>query len=86
MTTVQVNLSFEQITQALRQLPPQEKIALWRLLDEDIDRPALAQRFASSVNTIRKAYADHGEDEVMADATKASRDLRARARRAKNRS
>jgi len=84
MNTVSVDLSFEQITKALRRLPPQEKIALWRLLDKELDRPAIAQRFASSIAGIRKSYAHISEDEVMADAIKATRQVR-KARHAKNR-
>ena len=75
MNTVSVDLSLDQITNALR-LPAQEKIALWRLLDKDLDRSAIARRFASSVNAIRKAYAHISEDEVMKDAVKASRQAR----------
>ena len=76
MNTVSVDLSLDQITNALRQLPAQEKIALWRLLDKDLDRSAIARRFASSVNAIRKAYAHISQDEVMKDAVKASRQAR----------
>ncbi len=85
MSIVSVDLSLDQITTALRKLPAQEKIALWRLLDRDLDRPAIARRFASSVNSVRKAYAHIGEDEVMADAVKATRQVR-KARDAKSRS
>ena len=85
MNTIRVDLPFDQIKKALRQLPPKEKIALWRLLDEDLDRPAIARRFASSVNSIRKAYAHISEDQVMKDAIKATRQVR-KARHAKSRS
>ncbi len=76
MNTVSVDLSLDQIKQALRRLPPREKMALWRLLDEDIDRAAIAKRFEISVKAIRKAYANTGEEEVMADAVKATRATR----------
>jgi DNA-directed RNA polymerase specialized sigma24 family protein len=76
MNTVSVDLSLEQIKQALRRLPPREKIALWRLLDEDIDRAAIARRFDASVKAIRKAYARVGEKEIMKDAIKAARAVR----------
>ena len=85
MNTVSVDLSLDQITKALRRLPAQEKIALWRLLDKDLDRPAIARQFTATVNSIRKAYAHVSEDEVMADAVKATRQVR-KARHAKNRS
>ncbi len=84
MNTVSVDLSLDQIKKALRQLPPQEKIALWRLLDRDLDRTAIARQFTSSLNAIRKAYSHISEDEVMKDAIKATRQVR-RARYAKSR-
>jgi hypothetical protein len=85
MDTVLVDLPLDKIKKALRQLPSQKKMALWRLLDEDIDRPAIERRFASSVNTIRKTYAHSSEEEVMSDAVKATKQVR-RARHAKSRS
>ena len=85
METVQVNVSFDQIKQALRQLPPQEKMALWRLLDEDLDRAAIARKFASTVRAIRKAYSRVSEEAVMSDALKATREVR-KARHGKSRS
>lgn len=85
MSTVQVELPIDQIQKAVRRLPAQEKIALWRLLDKDLDRPAIARRFAASVNAIRKAYVHIHEDEVMKDAARATRQVR-KARHAKSRS
>jgi hypothetical protein len=85
MNTIRLDLPLDQIKKALRQLPPQEKIALWRLLDKDLDRPAIALRFSSSVDSIRKTYAYAKEEEVMKDAVKATRQVR-RARHAKSRS
>ena len=85
MNTVSVDLSLEQIKKALRQLPVQEKIALWRFLDRDLDRPAIARKFTSSVKAIRGSYENVSEDEVMADAVKATRQVR-KASHAKSRS
>jgi len=85
MNTISVDLSLDQIRKAVHQLPAQEKIALWRLLDKDLDRPAIARQFTLSVNAIRKAYAHISEEEVMADAIKATRQVR-KASHAKNRS
>jgi hypothetical protein len=84
METVRMDVPLDQIKKVLRQLPPHEKIALWRLLDEDLDRPAIARRFASSVVSIRKAYPLVSEEEVMKDAVKATRQVR-RTRHAKSR-
>ena len=85
MNTVRVDLSLEQIKQALRRLPAQEKVILWRMLDADLDRPAIARRFDSAVRSIRKTYAHIAEDEVMTDAVKSTREAR-KTRHAKNRS
>jgi DNA-directed RNA polymerase specialized sigma24 family protein len=76
METIRVNVSFDQIKQALRQLPPQEKMALWRLLDADLNRAAIARKFASTVGAIRKAYSNMSEEQVMLDAVKATREAR----------
>jgi DNA-directed RNA polymerase specialized sigma24 family protein len=76
MNAVSVELSLDQLKQALQRLPPREKMALWRLLDEDIDRAAIARRFGASLKAIRKAYTSTSEDEVMADAVKATRAVR----------
>jgi hypothetical protein len=84
MSIVHLDLPFDQIKNALRQLPPQEKMELWRLLDDDLDRSAIAQRFASYVNSIRKTYAHVKEEEVMKEAIKATRQVR-RTRHAKSR-
>jgi len=81
MNTVSVDLSLEQIKQALRRLPPREQVALWRLLDEDIDRTAIARQFEASVKAIRKSYARVSEEEVMKDAVKATRAVRRAKRR-----
>ena len=88
METIRVNVSFDQIKQALRQLPDREKVALWRLLDADLDRTAIARKFASTVSAIRKKYSRISEDEVMLDAVKATREARKarKARHAKSRS
>ena len=85
MNTISVDVSIEQIKKAMHQLPAQEKIALWRLLDEEIDRPAIARRFANAIKDIRKTYTHLSEDEVMEDAIKATRQVR-RSRHAKSRS
>ena len=85
MNTIRVDVSLEQIKKAMRQLPAQEKIALWRLLDKEIDRAAIARRFSTAVRDIRQAYAQVGEEEVMADVVKATRQVR-KARHAQSRS
>lgn len=76
MSMVRVDISIEQIKKAMRLLPEQDKIALWRLLDEEIDRPALARRFSTAVNDIRQSYVHISEEEVLADAIKTTRQIR----------
>ncbi|MEK7326687.1 MAG: hypothetical protein AAB217_15700 [Chloroflexota bacterium] len=73
---IAVDLSFEQLVNALRRLPSAEKIALWRILDAEIDRAAIAKRFAEALQTIRAAYPAAKEDEVMADVLRATREVR----------
>jgi len=86
MNTVRVDLSFEQIKEALRRLPPKEKLDLWRQLDTDLDRQAIARRFDTALKAIRKTYAHVSEEEVMQDAIAATREARAKSTHAKNRS
>jgi len=74
--TVCIYLSLDQLKKALRQLPENEKIAIWRMLDSDLDRDAIARRFTSALKAVRKTYVQHSEDEVMADAIKATRAVR----------
>ena len=85
VNTVSLEIPIEHIKQAVRRLPEQDKVVLWRLLDKEIDRTALSRRFSSALKSIRKAYAHIPEDEVMADAVKATRQAR-KAYHAKSRS
>jgi hypothetical protein len=83
MNTIRVDLSYDQLKQALRKLPPQEKLDLWRQLAADIDRPAIARRFDAALKAIHQTYSQIGEEEVMADALKATHETRAKSRHAK---
>ena len=85
MSTFRVELSLEQIKKVLRKLPNQEKVAIWRMLDADLDRPAIARRFDAAVKAIRKTYTYISEDEVMADAIKSTHEAR-KVKHAKSRS
>ena len=86
MNTVRVDLSYDQLKQALRKLPAQEKLDLWRQLDADIDRPAIARRFDAALKAIRQTYSQISEEEVMTDALKATHETRAKSSHAKSRS
>jgi len=85
MNTIRIDLSFEQLKEALRRLPPKEKLDLWRQLDADIDRKAIARRFDTALKNIRKSYSAVSEEEVMKDALKATRETRAKYGHKKNR-
>ena len=86
MNTVRVDLSFDQIKQALRQLPPHEKLDLWRQLDSELDRQAIGRRFDAALKAIRQAYSNNSEEDVMADALKATHEVRTKSQHTKNRS
>jgi flagellar biosynthesis regulator FlbT len=73
---ITVDLSLEQLVNALKRLPAGEKMVLWRLLDAEIDRPAISKRFAEALEAIRSAYPDAKEDEVMGDVMAAVREVR----------
>lgn len=81
--TIRVDLSFEQLTEALQRLPQREKIAIWRLLDQEIDRSTISRQFAAALQNIRSAHLDKGEDEVMAEVLKAQQEVRAARRNAR---
>lgn len=86
MNTVRIDLSFNQLKEALRRLPSKEKLELWRQLDADIDRQTIARRFDAALKATRKAYSHLDEDEVMKDALKATHEARKKSGHAKNRS
>jgi chromatin segregation and condensation protein Rec8/ScpA/Scc1 (kleisin family) len=74
---VSVDLSLEQLANALRRLPVREKIEIWRLLDQDIDRAAISSRFSEALEAIRSAHLDVSEDEVMSEILGAQQEVRA---------
>ncbi len=85
-TRVSIQLSLEQLADALRPLPMGDKLMLWRLLDADIDRAVIGQRFVEAVQAIRAAHPDVDEDEVMAEVLQATHEVRAAYHAAQNRS
>jgi hypothetical protein len=50
---VTADLSLEQLINALRRLPAGEKVTLWRMLDSEIDRAAIGNRFSDALQAIR---------------------------------
>lgn len=85
MNTVPVELSVDQLKQALRKLPAKEKVAIWRMLDSEIDRTAIAKKFDSAVKSIREQYRAADEEEVVAEINRAVHETR-KAKYGKNRS
>jgi predicted nucleic acid-binding Zn-ribbon protein len=78
MNTVPVELSIDQLKQALRKLPAKEKVAIWRMLDSEIDRTAITKKFDSAVKSIREQYyaVDEEEEEVIAEINRAVHETR----------
>jgi hypothetical protein len=74
--TVSVDLSLEQLVDALRRLPTKEKFVVWRLLGQELDRTELARKFDEALQEIRAAYKDFSEEEVMSDALRAQQEVR----------
>jgi hypothetical protein len=83
MTTANTNLTFEQVLNAIRQLPYVQKVKLWRTLNNEVNRDETRRRAAEAIEAIRAANEGVTEDEVMADATAAVKEVRAE-RRARN--
>jgi hypothetical protein len=84
-TSISVNLSFEQLIDAVQRLPDQEKITVWRILDQEVDRNAIAMRFAEAVQAIRAGNPNVNEDEARADVLQAIQEVRASRHNAQDR-
>ena len=76
MNTVPVELSVDQLKQALHKLPAKEKVAIWRMLDSEIDRTAITKKFDSAVKSIREQYYAVDEEEVIAEINRAVHETR----------
>jgi hypothetical protein len=76
MNTVPVELSVDQLKQALRKLPAKEKVAIWRMLDSEIDRAAITKKFDNAVKSIREQYRAADEEEVIAEINRAVHETR----------
>ena len=86
MSTMGVELSFNQLGAAIQRLPYEQKVALWQLLSTEVDRRdnlrrQARQEFAVAVRHIRAANRGVNEDEIATDADAAVQEVRA-ARRA----
>ncbi|MBI4790619.1 MAG: hypothetical protein HY782_26620 [Chloroflexi bacterium] len=88
MANVSIELTFEQLLAAIRKLPHEQKTKLWQTLHDELNhadaRRQAREQFAQAVEAIRAANEGVTEDEVMADATAAVKEVRAE-RRARSR-
>lgn len=69
--------TFDQIAKAIRRLPRQQKVELWRMLDSELIGRDIEREFDESIAAIWMANQGVTEDEVMADALLAIREYRA---------
>jgi hypothetical protein len=77
VSLITLELTWEQLLSAIRRLPPERKLELWRILASEIDRAGIHRRFTEAVTAIRAANAGISEDEVSADVAQAVAEVRA---------
>lgn len=78
MSTISVEPKLYQLAAAIRQLPHDQKLALWRLLDAELlTDDEVFRDFGEALEEIRAANEGVSEDEVMADVELALREVRA---------
>ena len=80
MANVSIELTFDQLLAAIRKLPHEQKAKLWQTLDNELNRSEIRRRAMEAVEAIRAANEGVTEDEVMADATAAVKEVRAERR------
>ena len=68
--------TFDQVARAIRQLPRQQKLELWQMLDSELIGRDIEREFDQSLAAIWSANQGVTEDEVMADALLAIREYR----------
>jgi hypothetical protein len=69
--------TYDQIARAIRQLPRQQKVELWQMLDSELIGHDIEHEFDESLAAIWSANQGVTEDEAMADALLAVREYRA---------
>lgn len=82
MSTMGIELSFNQLGAAIQRLPYEQKVALWQLLSVEVDRRdnlrrQARQEFADAVRQIRAANRGVNEDEIATDVDAAVKEVRA---------
>ncbi len=76
MANVNIELTFDQLLAAVRQLPRAQKSKIWRALDAELNREEINREFAQTLEEIWAANEGVSEDEVMADINTAIREVR----------
>lgn len=77
MATVHIELDFEKLLAAIRQLPKTQKIQIWQTLDAELNRDEINREFARALEESWAANAHRSEEEVNADIETALREVRA---------
>ena len=72
-----MDLTFEQLLAAVRNLPYAQKTKLWQELDSEVDRNEIRRQARKALEEIWAANEGVSEDEVMADIDAALREVRA---------
>jgi hypothetical protein len=76
MSTINIELTFDQLREAVRKLPKEERNKLLREL-EDLDLNEIRRRAGEALEEIWRANEGFTEDEVMADVDAALTEVRA---------
>ncbi len=77
MATVNIQLDFDKLLAAIKQLPKQYKIQIWQTLDAELNRDEINREFAHTLEEIWSANEHLAEAEVNADIEQAVREVRA---------
>jgi len=77
MAQVTVQLDFDKILTAIKQLPQAQKVQIWQSLDAELNRDEINREFARALEEIWTANAHFSETEVNADIKTAIRQVRA---------
>ncbi len=76
MSNAKIASAFDQLILAIRQLPREQKIKLWQVLDAELVSRDIDKDFDQALQAIWAANQGITEDEVMADAIQAIREFR----------
>ncbi len=77
MATVNIQLDFDKLLAAIKQLPKQYKTQIWQTLDAELNRDEINREFAHTLEEIWSANEHIAEAKVNADIEQALREVRA---------